>query len=63
MNDRQHWASDVLVGGAIGYWVGNLLVTHQARKETPKISAIYSINRIGYLFISDLSASNAMILE
>ena len=48
MNDRQHWASDVLVGGAIGYWVGNLLVTHQARKRNPlKISAIYSINRIG----------------
>ena len=25
MNDRQHWASDVIVGGGLGYWIGSAL--------------------------------------
>ncbi|RMH79095.1 MAG: phosphatase PAP2 family protein [Calditrichaeota bacterium] len=27
MNDRQHWASDVLAGAALGYWVGTTLLS------------------------------------
>jgi membrane-associated phospholipid phosphatase len=33
---RNHWASDVIVGGAIGYWVGSVLVNKHVR-ETHKL--------------------------
>lgn len=30
-DSRNHWASDILLGGAVGYCVGNLLVKHTRR--------------------------------
>jgi hypothetical protein len=37
MDSRNHWASDVVVGGAIGYWVGNTLVNRHKKK--PRINS------------------------
>jgi len=31
MTSRNHWASDTIVGGALGYWVSNTLVQKQRR--------------------------------
>lgn len=31
MNSRNHWASDTIVGGALGYWVSSMLVQKQRR--------------------------------
>jgi hypothetical protein len=31
MNSRNHWASDTIVGGALGYWVSSTLVHKQRR--------------------------------
>ena len=36
---HQHWASDVIVGGAIGYWVGKTLVNKH--KKSSNKSAVY----------------------
>lgn len=32
MDSRSHWGADVIVGAALGYWVGNSLVNHQNNK-------------------------------
>lgn len=32
MEDRRHWASDVLVGAGLGFWVGSTLVCAHARQ-------------------------------
>jgi len=32
MEDRRHWASDVLVGGGLGYWVASTVVRAHARQ-------------------------------
>jgi membrane-associated phospholipid phosphatase len=37
IEDRQHWASDVIVGAALGYWVGSSLVNHN-KKRTPSLT-------------------------
>lgn len=34
MTSRNHWASDTMVGGALGYWVGSTLVQKQRRAPT-----------------------------
>jgi len=33
IDNHQHWASDVILGGAIGYWVGSSLVNHNNSKS------------------------------
>ena len=35
IDDRQHWASDVIVGGVLGYWVANTLVNHNKKRTKP----------------------------
>ncbi len=51
MNSRTHWASDVIVGGAIGYWVGSTLVNRQPDKSKNSSLNPYLIgNRIGLLW-------------
>lgn len=39
---RKHWFSDVVVGGAIGYFVGNALVNH-ARTRSPRRAVVQPI--------------------
>ncbi len=34
MTDRQHWPSDVLIGGAIGYWIGHTLATRRPHNSS-----------------------------
>ncbi len=33
IDSRNHWPSDVFVGGVIGYWVGSMLVNHTREKS------------------------------
>jgi membrane-associated phospholipid phosphatase len=48
MESRNHWASDVLVGGAIGYWVGTTLVNHHKQKiQNHRYRPYFSGNRLG----------------
>lgn len=48
MESRNHWGADVVVGGAIGYWVGTSLVRrHKNKKKAMDISPVLSGNRIG----------------
>ena len=48
MESRNHWTSDVIVGGAIGYWVGATLVNHH-KKNSQRIlfRPYFSGNRVG----------------
>ena len=48
MDSRMHWTSDVLVGGAIGYWIANALVDrHKRRSQETSISPHISGDRVG----------------
>jgi len=48
MNSRQHWASDVIVGAGIGYWVGSALANRQPDKpKSSSFSPYLPGNRIG----------------
>lgn len=48
MDDRQHWTSDVVVGGFIGYWVGSTLVNgYQTELQRISISPYFQRNQIG----------------
>ncbi len=48
MEDRQHWTSDVVVGGAIGYWVASTLVSrHQGKTKSQPIIPYFAANQIG----------------
>ncbi len=48
MNSRQHWASDVIVGGGIGYWVGSALANRNPEQsKSSSISPYLFGNRIG----------------
>ncbi len=48
MDDRKHWASDVIVGGAIGYWVSKTLAErHQSVDSRYQIMPFLSVNQIG----------------
>lgn len=48
IDDQQHWASDVIVGGAIGYWVGSTLVNkHKKKSSAISFYPYMSLNRIG----------------
>lgn len=48
MDSRSHWASDVFVGGAIGYLVGSTLVNKHHKKATDvSFNPYFSGNRVG----------------
>lgn len=48
MDDRQHWASDVIVGGAVGYWVAKTLVDrHKGKQDRFRIQPYASTNSLG----------------
>lgn len=48
IDDHQHWSSDVIVGGALGYWVGSTLVNrHKKKSKAISFSPYLSPNRIG----------------
>lgn len=48
IDDHQHWASDVIVGGALGYWVGSTLVNkHKKKSSAISFYPYMSPNRIG----------------
>ena len=50
MNSRTHWASDVIIGAGIGYWVGSTLVNRQPDKSKSSSFSPYLLgNRIGLL--------------
>lgn len=45
---RRHWTSDVLVGGAIGYWVGSTLANgYKKNSQANVINPYITPNRIG----------------
>jgi len=48
IDDQQRWTSDVIVGGALGFWVGSTLVNkYQKKSHTIAFNAYFSTNRIG----------------
>jgi membrane-associated phospholipid phosphatase len=48
MDDRQHWFSDVVMGGAIGYWVSSTLVSrHQGKTKSQPFIPYFAANQIG----------------
>ena len=54
MDDRKHWTSDVIVGGAIGYWISKTLTDHYQQRETSiQMMPYLSLNRIGLRILLD----------
>jgi membrane-associated phospholipid phosphatase len=52
IDDRQHWTSDVVVGGLLGYWVGSRLVNrYQNKSKRISICTYLSGNQIGVRFL------------
>lgn len=50
MTSRNHWASDTISGGALGYWVGSMLVQKQRRpSKTPSLNFYPANNRLGVI--------------
>jgi hypothetical protein len=48
IESQQHWSADVLVGSAIGYWVGSALVARNKRQsKSSTVSACIFGNRAG----------------
>jgi membrane-associated phospholipid phosphatase len=48
MTSRSHWASDTILGGAIGYWVSNVLVQKQRRpSKSPSLNFYPAGNGLG----------------
>jgi len=48
MNSRQHWASDVIAGAGIGYWVGSTLAHRQSDQlKSSSVSPYLFGNRLG----------------
>jgi len=48
MTSRNHWASDTIIGGALGYWVGSMLVKKQRQRPKGASLNLYPIgNRLG----------------
>lgn len=51
IDDRQHWTSDVVVGGFLGYWVGSRLVNrYQKKSHEISVYPIFRDNQIGVRF-------------
>jgi membrane-associated phospholipid phosphatase len=50
MNSRNHWFSDTVVGGALGYWVGSTLVNRYSRQSRLSSFTPYlQKNRLGLI--------------
>jgi len=50
MTTRNHWASDTIVGGALGYWVGSTLVRKQHQPSKGASLNFYPVgNRLGVM--------------
>ena len=49
IHDREHWASDVIVGGLSGYTIANILIKNDTKKKSKRLSfhPFISRNRIG----------------
>jgi len=48
IDDRQHWTSDVVAGGFLGYWVGSRLVNrYQTKSQKISIYPYFQGNQIG----------------
>lgn len=48
MESRNHWGSDVLVGGLIGYWVGGTLVNkHKSKLQMLPFEPYITGNGVG----------------
>jgi membrane-associated phospholipid phosphatase len=47
MYDRQHWPSDVLVGGALGSLVGYEVVSHARGERSPLTNGLFSHLQLG----------------
>lgn len=51
MDDRKHWTSDVVIGGALGYWVSKTLVNRQKNpKDNDGFTPYFSGNKLGVAF-------------
>ncbi|MEO8399740.1 MAG: phosphatase PAP2 family protein [Ignavibacteriaceae bacterium] len=48
----KHWFSDIILGGALGYFVGDFVTDHPTNneKEKQKFSLTYSFNQIGFIY-------------
>ena len=52
IDSHNHWGADVLVGGAIGYWVGSTLVNrHKNLSKSSSLSLYIFGSQIGIMFI------------
>jgi membrane-associated phospholipid phosphatase len=50
IDSRNHWGTDVIVGGAIGYWVGSALVNRYRRQSNNSFASPYIfVNRVGVI--------------
>jgi membrane-associated phospholipid phosphatase len=48
IDSRNHWGADVIVGGAIGYWVGSTLVNRYKKKtQGVSVNPYAFVDRIG----------------
>jgi membrane-associated phospholipid phosphatase len=49
IESRNHWGADVVAGGALGYWIGNALVTRYKKQPSRNLSVNPSIstNQVG----------------
>jgi len=47
--DREHWASDVIIGGLFGYTIANILIKNDIKNKSKRMSfyPFISRNRIG----------------
>lgn len=58
MNSRNHWTSDTIVGGALGYWVGSTLAQKQRRPAKGVSLNFYPMgNRLGSWRSSEFSTA------
>ncbi|MCI0694787.1 phosphatase PAP2 family protein [candidate division KSB1 bacterium] len=50
MESRSHWGADVIVGGALGYWVGSTLVNrYKQPSKSSSVNPYMMGNRVGLL--------------
>ncbi len=50
MESRSHWGADVMVGGALGYWVGSTLVNrYKQPSKSSSVNPYMMGNRVGLL--------------
>ncbi len=48
MESRSHWGADVMVGGALGYWVGSTLVNrYKQPSKSSSVNPYFFGNRVG----------------